>query len=335
MATHPAAIRSPFADPAARPLDPAKFRDPALTAKGERRARVALGRLDTLWINTGTLCNLACASCYIESSPTNDSLVYPTLAEILPYLDEAATLGTREIGFTGGEPFMNRDSVAMIAAALERGFEVLVLTNAMRPMRRFEAAIEALPRERLTFRVSLDHHSGAVHEAERGAGTWDKALGGLRWLEAKGFRTAIAGRQLPGESSEQARSGYSDLCLREGLVAEAGLVLFPAMDSAADVPEITEACWDILHVAPGAMMCASSRMVVKAKGAARPHVVACTLLPYDPQFALGPTLADAAPEVALNHPHCARFCVLGGASCSASPSPDGEGDHPKGGGGVT
>ncbi|HYI40503.1 MAG TPA: radical SAM protein [Allosphingosinicella sp.] len=307
---------SPFLDPGARPLDPAKFRDPRVTAKGEPRARVTLARLDTLWINTGTLCNLACKSCYIESSPTNDALVYPALAEILPFLDEAVALGTREIGFTGGEPFMNRDSVAMIAAALERGFEVLVLTNAMRPMRRFEAALEALPRERLTFRVSLDHHSPAVHEAERGAGTWEKALSGLRWLESKGFSTAIAGRQLPGESLDSARSGYAASCRREGLAAEAGLVVFPAMDAAADIPEISAACWDILDVAPSAMMCASSRMIVKAKGADDPHVVACTLLPYDPQFALGPTLADAPRQVPLNHPHCARFCVLGGASCS-------------------
>jgi hypothetical protein len=311
-----AAPASPFADPSARPLDPAKFRDPRLTAKGEPRARVALARLDTLWINTGTLCNLGCRSCYIESSPVNDALVYPTLAEVEPYLDEAAALATREIGFTGGEPFMNRDAVAMIAAALARGFEVLVLTNAMRPMRRFEAALAALPRARLTMRVSLDHHRQGVHEAERGTGTWDKALDGLRWLEANGFRAAVAGRQLPGENAADARSGYAALFDRERLKVEAGLVLFPAMDASADVPEISEACWDILHVAPSAMMCASSRMVVKAKGAPRPHVVACTLLPYEPDFALGPTLAQAPLEVSLNHPHCARFCVLGGANCS-------------------
>jgi hypothetical protein len=311
-----ATAASPFADPLARPLDPAKFRDPLLTAKGEPRARVALTRLATLWINTGTLCNLACRSCYIESSPTNDALVYPTLAEIDPYLGEAEALGAGEIGFTGGEPFMNRDCVAMIAAALARGFDVLVLTNAMRPMRRFEAALTRLPRERLTFRVSLDHHEAAVHEAERGEGTFAKALDGLRWLEANGFTTAIAGRQLPGESPDEARRGYDSLCRREGLAARAGLVLFPPMDAAADVPEISEACWSILDVAPEAMMCASSRMVVKAKGAERPHVVACTLLPYDPQFALGPTLSAAPRQVPLNHPHCARFCVLGGASCS-------------------
>jgi MoaA/NifB/PqqE/SkfB family radical SAM enzyme len=306
---------SPFADPLARPLDPAKFRDPLLTASGEKRARVALGRLETLWINTGTLCNLTCASCYIESSPVNDSLVYPTLAEILPYLHEAAALGTREVGFTGGEPFMNGAIVPMIAAALGRGFEVLVLTNAMRPMRRFEAALLALPRESLTLRVSLDRHIPAVHEAERGAGTWDKAVDGLLWLAANGFRVAVAGRRLPGEETGEAQAGYAALFERLGVAVD-HLVLFPPMDSKADVPEISEACWDVLGVRPEAMMCASSRMVVKAKGAERPHVVACTLLPHDPRFALGPTVADSAGEVSLNHPHCARFCVLGGASCS-------------------
>ena len=83
-----------------------------------------------------------------------------------------------------------------------------------------------------------------------------------------------------------------------------------------DAPEISESCWGILGRSPSSPMCASSRMVVKAKGADRPHVVACTLLPYDPRFAMGESLADAAGPVSLNHPHCARFCVLGGASCT-------------------
>ncbi|HEX9931352.1 MAG TPA: radical SAM protein [Allosphingosinicella sp.] len=278
---------------------------------------MALERLETLWLNTGTLCNLACASCYIESSPTNDALVYLTLAEAEAYLDEARGMGTREIGFTGGEPFMNREIAAMIRAALDRGFELLVLTNAMRPMRRFEAALlEIAPseRERITFRVSLDHYTGQVHEAERGPGTWEKALDGLRWLSANGFPVAVAGRRL--EEEAEARKGYEALFARLA-VEPRHLVLFPAMDAEADVPEIGEACWDILGVSPSSPMCATSRMVVKAKGSAGPHVVACTLLPYDPRFALGETLAGASGAVPLNHAHCARFCVLGGASCSA------------------
>jgi uncharacterized Fe-S cluster-containing radical SAM superfamily protein len=307
-------MQSPFADPAARALDPAKFRDPLVTAKGEARARVALGRLETLWLNTGTLCNLACASCYIESSPANDALVYLSLAEAETYLDEAKALGTREIGFTGGEPFMNRDMAAMLRAALDRGFEALVLTNAMRPMRRFEAALLAIPeaeRARVLFRVSLDHHSRGLHEAERGAGTFQRALDGLSWLAENGFRVAVAGRRF-GAAAEE---GYERLFASLGIRPD-HLVLFPAMDACADVPEISEGCWGVTGVDPASLMCASSRMVVKAKGAERPHVVACTLIPYDPQFALGETLAGAAGPVPLNHPHCARFCVLGGASCS-------------------
>jgi hypothetical protein len=315
---------SPFAVTGARPLDPAKFNDPWRTAKGEPRAHVTMTGLRTLWINTGTLCNLACKTCYIESSPRNDALVYPTLGEVEPYLDEALTLGTREIGFTGGEPFMNPDMLGMLEAALVRGLEVLVLTNAMRPMRRFEDRLAALRAElgaRLTMRVSLDHYSQALHEAERGPNSWDKALDGCRWLSNHGFRLAIAGRRLAGESESEARAGYAALFARHGLRVDAAdlaaLVLFPEMDAAADVPEISEGCWDIVGVGPSSIMCASSRMVVKRKGAERPVVAACTLIPYDDEFVMGETLAEASRPVMLNHPHCARFCVLGGASCSA------------------
>jgi uncharacterized Fe-S cluster-containing radical SAM superfamily protein len=315
-------VQSPFALPQTVPLNPDKFRHPDVTAKGEARAQVAMAGLTTLWFNTGTLCNLACKSCYIDSSPTNDALVYLTLEEVQQFLDEIAREGlpTQEIAFTGGEPFMNPDMVAMIDLSLERGFDVLVLTNAMRPMRRFEAQLLALAdKDRLTFRVSLDHHSQAVHEEERGSNSWLKALDGIGWLAGNGFKIAIAGRHLPQESDEDAQSGYGALFAEQkwGISPDSpALVLFPEMDALADVPEITTACWDILDVAPQSMMCASSRMVVRRKGEEAPRVAACTLLPYDPQFDMGATLAEASGSVKLNHPHCARFCVLGGASCS-------------------
>jgi hypothetical protein len=307
-------------------LDPRKFRNPDITAKGEKRASVALAKLETLWFNTGTLCNLTCTNCYIESSPTNDALVYLTAVEVAAYLDEIAGLGwpVREIGFTGGEPFMNPGIIAMLEDVLARGFDALVLTNAMKPMQRHKAALLALKERygaRLTLRVSVDHYSPTLHELERGAKSWAPMYEGLRWLAANGFSLAIAGRTVWKESEEKLREGYQRLFRELGIVLDAKdpsrLVLFPEMDATLDVPEITTACWGILNVHPDAMMCASSRMVVKRKGAERPAVVACTLLPYDPQFELGATLADASGAVKLNHPHCARFCVLGGGSCSA------------------
>ncbi|MCC1494392.1 radical SAM protein [Cognatishimia sp. F0-27] len=305
-----------------------KFEDLLVTAKGEPRATVSLNEIDTLWFNTGTLCNIECVNCYIESSPTNDRLVYITRAEVEHYLDALDARGgqTREIAFTGGEPFMNPEMIGMAEAALARGYEVLILTNAMRPMMRKTmraglADLAARFGDKLTLRVSVDHWSADQHDAERGSGTFEKTLEGMRWLRDTGIRMAVAGRTVWGESEAESRAGYAALFERENFDIDAqnpGMtVLFPEMDETVDVPEITTACWGILGKHPSSVMCASSRMVVKRRGAARPTVLACTLLPYDPRFDLGETLEEASRDVALAHPHCAKFCVLGGASCSA------------------
>lgn len=305
-----------------------KFRDRFLTADGQQRASVRLGRLDTLWFNTGTLCNIECANCYIHSSPTNDSLVYLSADEVTAYLDQIDSLGwsVREIGFTGGEPFMNPQMIDMARAALARGYEVLILTNAMRPMMRKAMRaglleLQAAHGDRLTLRVSLDHHRAAIHDAERGAGSFARTIEGMEWLRDHGFRMAVAGRALFDENDSESRAGFARLFTRHGFAIAADdpaqTVLFPEMDEQVEVPEITTACWSILDKRPDSVMCASSRMVVKRKGADRPVVLACTLLPHSPDFELGETLDEAAGDVHLNHPHCAKFCVLGGASCSA------------------
>jgi len=306
----------------------APFTDPSLTAKGEARAHVSLTKLDTLWFNTGTLCNIECASCYIESSPTNDRLVYLTEADVASYLDEIERdrLGTREIGFTGGEPFMNPSMLAILEDTLGRGFDALILTNAMQPLLRprVKKGVEELINKygpHLTFRVSLDHYSAALHDEERGPGAFAKAMEGLAFLSSLGAQITIAGRTCWGEDDVSSRVGYADLFAAQSLSIDANdplaVTLFPEMDENVDVPEITTACWSILNVDPNDMMCSTSRMVVKHKGAGAPTVAACTLLPYDPQFDLGVTLSDASKDVALNHRHCAKFCVLGGGSCSA------------------
>lgn len=318
----------PSTDRARAPtLSEDKFKDPMRTATDADRAQVELERLRTLWINTGTLCNITCRNCYIESSPKNDRLLYVRKSEIVPFLDEIAedNLLTEEIGLTGGEPFMNPEIIDILDECLSRGFKVLVLTNAMRPMQRHKSALVELNRRhgpRLTLRVSLDHYTAERHEEERGPGTFSPTLSGLKWLSDNGFHTTLAGRTMWGESRSAEREGYARLLFEQHITnVSAGpelLVLFPEMEATPDVPEITTACWDLLHKSPRDVMCSSSRMVVKRKGAQKPAVVACTLLPYDPQFELGQSLREASAGVALNHPYCSQFCVLGGASCSGS-----------------
>ena len=312
-------------DQIARAFDPAKFRDPFVTAKGEARATVALRSLETLWFNTGTLCNLTCRNCYIESSPRNDRLAYLTAAEVDTYLDEIARdrLPTTLIGFTGGEPFMNPDIIAILRSVLSRGLRALVLTNAMKPLRKVRPALLALREQypdQLTIRVSVDHHDPAIHEQERGRRTWAPTLDGLIWLARNGFRLDVAGRRFTGETEASIRDGFAALFAAHDIPIDAHdpvrLMLFPEMDPERDVPEITTACWDILRKSPDDVMCATARMVVKRKESPAPVVLACTLLAYDPRFEMGTTLAEAAAPVSLNHRFCASFCVLGGASCS-------------------
>jgi len=310
------------------PANLGKFMDPEVTADGSPRAVVPLSRPETLWFNTGTLCNITCANCYIESSPHNDRLVYLSAAEVEDYLDQLETRNwdLREIGFTGGEPFMNPEVIEMAEASLARGYEVLILTNAMQPMmrRKMRAGLERLQAAypgKLTLRISLDHHSAQNHDTERGKGSFTRTLEGMDWLRDAGIPMAVAGRSLWDESEIIARQGFARLFESRSYAIDADnpaqTVLFPEMDTRIEVPEITTACWDILNKTPDSVMCASSRMVVKRKGADQPAVLACTLLPYSDGFEMGATLEEAERPVSLNHPHCAKFCVLGGASCSA------------------
>src|SRR5258708_5829519 len=204
-----------FAKPTPR-LDPRKFQDPLVTARGERRAHVALKALETLWFNTGTLCNLTCENCYIESSPSNDRLAYLTREEVRRFLTEAETIDPRpaEIGFTGGEPFMNPEILGMLEDSLAAGFRVLVLTNAMKPMQRLKAALLDLNERfpgRLTLRVSLDHYEAAGHERLRGPRSWRCAIDGLLWLASSRFNVSVAGRTVWSETAVTMRDGYGSL----------------------------------------------------------------------------------------------------------------------------
>jgi pyruvate-formate lyase-activating enzyme len=305
-----------------------RFRDPRFTVTGEPRARVPFRGYDTVWFNTGTLCNIECHNCYIYSSPKNDQLVYLSAAEVSRFLDEAETFSDKpsQIGFTGGEPFMNPAFLEMLDDSLSRGFHVLVLTNAMRPMQRFREKLGALNQRfggKLSLRVSLDHHEREGHETVRGPRTWQPAITGLSWLAEEGFDVSVAGRRLWNIPEAQMREGYARLLAEIAPDIDASdssqLVLFPEMHDDDEVTEISEGCWTKLGMSPQSVMCASSRMVIKRKESDAPTVVACTLIPYSKAFEMGSTLEAARSTVTLNHHHCSRFCVLGKASCRVDP----------------
>ena len=299
-----------------------KFKNQKVTADGSNRAFIEARNIKTLWFNTGTLCNIECKNCYIESSPKNDRLVYLTFEEVKSFIDEALdkNLGTNEIGFTGGEPFMNKDIMKMIDYSLNKNFKVLVLSNAMKPMLNRTNELIKLNHLNLTLRVSIDHYQKEKHEEIRGKNTYDVMLQGLKWLNENNFNYTLATRLLWDEKEEDLRKNFGAFIKNNNLRLDTNspkqLVTFAEMDEKIDTPEITTSCWDILKKDPNDVMCSWSRMVVRKKNSKSPSVIACTLLPYADEFDLGETLTNSLQKIYLNHKHCSKFCVLGGSSCS-------------------
>ena len=299
-----------------------KFKNQKVTADGSNRAFIEARNIKTLWFNTGTLCNIECKNCYIESSPKNDRLVYLTFEEVKSFIDEALdkNLGTNEIGFTGGEPFMNKDIMKMIDYSLNKNFKVLVLSNAMKPMLNRTNELIKLNHLNLTLRVSIDHYQKEKHEEIRGKNTYDVMLQGLKWLNENNFNYTLATRLLWDEKEEDLRKNFGAFIKNNNLRLDTNspkqLVTFAEMDEKIDTPEITTSCWEILKKDPNDVMCSWSRMVVRKKNSKSPSVIACTLLPYADEFDLGETLTNSLQKIYLNHKHCSKFCVLGGSSCS-------------------
>jgi MoaA/NifB/PqqE/SkfB family radical SAM enzyme len=305
-------------------LDP-KFSDPLKTAKGNKRASVPFQKLKTLWFNTGSLCNLECRNCYLESGPRNDRLSFLNKEDVIPFLQEIKEghFPTDLIGLTGGEPFLNPQIFSLLEEILSRGHPCLVLTNAYKVISKWKPKLLEYNKKfsgSLFIRVSLDHYSKDEHEKERGKNTFYPTLQNLKWFVENQFKISIAGRFLKKETIETSLRGFQRLLDENNiplLLNGTNLVLFPEMKKDnSDTPEITTDCWTILNKKPESLMCATERMIVKLKGEKKAKVQACTLIPYKEEFQLGYTLKESFKKINLNHPYCSSFCLLGGSSCS-------------------
>ncbi len=297
-------------------------RERAETARGDPRGYIQAEELREVWFHTGTICNLACPFCLEGSGPGDDRLQVLDFDDARPLIDEAVELGVRQFSFTGGEPFVTRDIIAILEYALDRG-PCLVLTNATKPLRRRLDEVAAL-REKpfpLSFRVSLDYPDPERHDLGRGEGSFQLALETLGELHRLGFGVSVARQRSEGENTTATEDAYRGFLREVGIAEDIHFVSFPDFllpGTHADVPQITEDCMTRYHNAASraSFMCAFSRMVVKRDG--KVSVYACTLVDDDEDYDLGATLAGSiSPRVTLAHHRC-YSCFAYGASCSES-----------------
>ena len=294
--------------------------DPAATAPAspEGAPRIGLQALDTLWFQVGgTVCNLACTHCFVSCSPTNHTHEFLGLAEVERTLEEAAALGVREYYFTGGEPFLNPEMEAILAATLRVG-PASVLTNGLLldPARcgRLRALADASEYS-LDLRVSLDGWDAASNDPIRGEGTFERILLGLRNLAAAGLNPVVTVTEVCRDAADaEGKQRFFELLRSLGL-ARPRLKVLPVFQIGAEAErggayqswqrlragDAPEGGWDHLQ-------CSSCRMVTDQ------GVWVCPILVNEPTARMGATLADALGPFELSHPAC-WTCHVYGVSC--------------------
>jgi MoaA/NifB/PqqE/SkfB family radical SAM enzyme len=293
------------------------------TSQGDDRGYVDAEVLSELWFHTGTRCNLSCPFCLEGSGPKEDRLPYITHEEVRPLLKQASEMGCERFSFTGGEPFLNKEFLAILEEALELA-PCLVLTNATRPLHLRYDELSKLTHhgKRLKFRVSLDHPDPEKHDQGRGEGSFEMAVEGLKRLQEMGFETSLACQWPNGADRDLLREEYLGLLRERGCSDDLGFVFFPDFHppgEKVETPEITQDCMTRYHdeVSRSKFMCAFSRMVIKRPEGLK--VSACTLVDDDDSYDLsdGDLKAAVKTRVTLGHHRCFS-CFSCGASCSES-----------------
>ena len=275
--------------------------------------------LDTLWFQVaGTICNIECTHCFISCSPKNHSHEMMSLADVQVRLDEARELGVREYYFTGGEPFMNRDMIAILAATLQQG-PATVLTNGMllRPelCRKLRELFDASEYS-LDLRVSLDGFDRESHDAIRGAGVWDRVMIGLRNLAEVGLNPVITvTTAAEGVASAEGRSRFLELIRDFGFERPRLKVLSLFRIGAEEQRTRAYEDWERLDGLEltdddaTKLQCSSCRMAT-SKG-----VYVCPILIEEREARMGDTLAETLRPFELKYGAC-HTCWVDGVTCT-------------------
>ena len=281
---------------------------------------VELSHLDHLWFQiSGTRCNLTCNHCFISCSPKNDSFGYLTVDQVRRSLQESVALGVKEYYFTGGEPFLHPDMVAILVETLQYG-PATVLTNGTVLKESWLtqlAAAEERSRYSLEFRVSIDGFSPETNDPIRGEGTFDRAVQGIVKLARAGFLPIItAARTWPENQDAEIVRRFVDV-LRAAGCDRPRLKILPTLRIGAEaerthgysaldrVDESMLAGYD-----QSQLICEHSRIVTDR------GVYVCPILIESADARMSSdSLADALSPFAIGHGACFT-CYQYGAICS-------------------
>ncbi|MBI4169790.1 MAG: arsenosugar biosynthesis radical SAM protein ArsS [Acidobacteria bacterium] len=150
-------------------------------------APLARGRLTTLQVNVGKLCNQACHHCHVEAGPNRTEIMPARVAwRVLELV--AASPGIEVLDLTGGAPELNPGFRPLVRGARGLGRQVIDRCNLTVL---FEPGQEDLPEFLAALQVhiiaSLPCYRPENVEKQRGRGVFDRSIQALRRLNALGY----------------------------------------------------------------------------------------------------------------------------------------------------
>jgi len=276
-----------------------------------------LEHLDALWIQVaGTFCNLTCTHCFVPSGPGVTRHALMSRDEVGGRVSEALELGVREFYFTGGEPFVHPELLEILADTLAHG-PVTVLTNGLLFT---DARLERLAsladgsRYSLELRVSLDGPDARSHDVIRGAGTFERALDGLRRLEAAGLLPIVTVTRDLEDDPQTVCARYVDLLRRAGL-SRPRLKILPLFQLGREVERTRPyAGHETLRDLPEAEFDAARLQCKSCRAVTANGVYVCPLLVDERDARLSDRLAGALEPFPLRHGAC-YTCYVTGMTC--------------------
>jgi radical SAM/Cys-rich protein len=172
-------------EPASRP--PSRSFDEACT--GTRGEGLRARAIDTVQVNIGLTCNLACHHCHVVSGPERkEQMARGTMERVLA-LAEAA--GAETLDVTGGAPEMMPHFRWFVQEARRIGLHVMVRTNLTILL---EPGYEDLPSfladEGVHLVASLPCYLPENVDRQRGRGVYVRSIEALRRLGALGYGTS-------------------------------------------------------------------------------------------------------------------------------------------------
>jgi radical SAM/Cys-rich protein len=144
------------------------------------------GRLETLQVNLGYVCNQACLHCHVNAGPTRKEMMgAATVDEVIRYLADS---DIRTLDLTGGAPELNPGFRRLVSAAHARGIRVIDrcnLTVLREPGQEDTAGF--LASNKVEIVASLPCYLKENVDSQRGEGVYENSLAALRLLNRLGY----------------------------------------------------------------------------------------------------------------------------------------------------